>query len=207
MPNMAMARRTANGASGGTSGPRPRGRRRDNRRQALLEAAARHFRQRGYSGAALRDIADAAGMLAGSIYYYFPSKEDLFVAVHGEGVRRISAAVDAAASAESDPWRRLEAAMAAHLEALLEGGDFAQVVIRDLPAEVPREPLVALRDGYEDRFRHLIGALPLEAGSDRGTLRLMLLGALNWSRVWYRPAGDPPARIAEKFVGYLRSAL
>ncbi len=97
--------------------------------------------------------------------------------------------------------------MAAHLESLLEGGDFAQVVIRDMPAEVPRQPLVALRDGYEDKFRALVDALSLPAGTDRGTLRLMLLGALNWTRAWYRPDGDTPARIAEKFVGFLRAAL
>jgi len=146
-------------------------------------------------------------MLAGSIYYYFPSKEDLFVAVHAEGVRRISEAVDTAVAAAGEPWRRLEAGMAAHLEALLEGGDFAQVVIRDMPAGVPRAPLVALRDGYEDKFRGLVDALPLPDGTDRGTLRLMLLGALNWTRTWYSPAGDAPARIAEKFIGYLRAAL
>ncbi len=184
-----------------------RGSRRDNRRDVLLAAAARHFRERGYSGAVLRDIAEEAGMLAGSIYYYFPSKEDLFVAVHAEGVRRISAAVDAAAAVAGDPWGQLEAAMGAHLESLLEGGDFAQVVIRDMPTDVARSPLVALRDGYEDKFRALVDALPLPTGVDRGTLRLMLLGALNWTRAWYRPEGDPPARIAEKFVGYLRMAM
>jgi hypothetical protein len=38
-------------------------------------------------------------------------------------------------------------------------------------------------------------------------LRLMLLGAMNWSFTWYRPGRASPAEIARTFVGFLRSAL
>ncbi|MCZ7598181.1 MAG: TetR/AcrR family transcriptional regulator [Gammaproteobacteria bacterium] len=51
----------------------------------------------------MRDIAREAGMIAGSIYYHFPSKEDLFPAVYEEGVRRISARVSAAIAGIDDP--------------------------------------------------------------------------------------------------------
>jgi AcrR family transcriptional regulator len=44
----------------------------------------------------MRDIAAASGMLAGSLYYHFASKEELLVAVYAEGVRRISVSVRAA---------------------------------------------------------------------------------------------------------------
>ena len=58
----------------------------------------------------MRDIAKAVDMLPGSIYYHFSSKDELLVTVYEQGVRRISEKVDTAASAETDPWRRLEAA-------------------------------------------------------------------------------------------------
>lgn len=179
---------------------------RDNRRAVLLDAAARHFRLHGYAGTAMRDIAAEAGMLAGSIYYYFPSKEELLVAVHEEGIRRIMATVDSAVAAEAEPWARLEAAAAAHLEALVEGGDYAQVVIRDIPrgSATLRERLIALRDAYEARFVALIVALPLATAADRRALRLMLLGALNWAPTWYRSGGARPAEIARRFVATLR---
>ncbi len=157
----------------------------------------------------MRAIAGQADMLAGSAYYHFPSKEELLVAVHEEGIRRITAAVATALEGASDPWDRLEAACAAHLAQLLDGGDYAQVVLRDLPreAEIVRARLVALRDGYEAVFRRLIAALPLPADADRGLLRLMLMGALNWSPRWYRARGVAPAKIAQTFVAALRRPL
>lgn len=183
--------------------------RRDNRRQRLLDAAARQFRERGYSAASMRDIAGAAGMLAGSAYYHFPSKEELLVAVHEEGIRRITGAVEKALLGLTDPWARLEAAAAAHLEALLDGGDYAQVVIRDLPrdAEAVRARLIGLRDAYEDVFRRLVAEVPLPADVDRGLLRLMLLGALNWSPRWYRTGGVSAKRLAQDFIAMLRRPL
>jgi hypothetical protein len=60
--------------------------------------------------------------------------------------------------------------------------------------------LIALRDAHEDRFEALIAALELPAKSDRQALRLMLLGALNWTQTWYRPGGDPPATLARRFL-------
>jgi AcrR family transcriptional regulator len=186
-----------------------RARRADNREQLVRDRAARLFRQRGYHAASARDIAGAVGMLPGSLYYHFASKEDLLVAVYEEGVRRISEAVRRALAAERDPWRRLEAACVAHLETLLGGSDYAQVVIRVRPADVPgaAQRLVRLRDAYERIYRELVAALPLPRGTDKKALRLMLLGALNWSQSWYRPEGSSPRAIARCFVGLLRASL
>ncbi len=87
----------------------------------------------------MREIAAAAGMLPGSLYYHFPSKDELLLAVYEEGVRRIAERLDAALSEAEPPWARLEAACVAHLEMLLEaGGDYAQVVIRVRPQDCPR---------------------------------------------------------------------
>ena len=54
----------------GNEGIRPRG---NNRRAAVLDAAAYRFRRQGYAATTMRDIAADAGMLAGSLYYHFPS--------------------------------------------------------------------------------------------------------------------------------------
>ncbi len=57
-----------------------------NKRQQILEAAARQFSACGFHGANMRDVAADAGVLAGSIYYHFESKDALFVAVHGAAI-------------------------------------------------------------------------------------------------------------------------
>ncbi|MCH8035658.1 MAG: TetR/AcrR family transcriptional regulator [Proteobacteria bacterium] len=187
------------------SSPREPGPRPANRRQDLLDAAARLFARQGFHAASMRDIARAAGMLPGSLYYHFASKDALLLAVYGEGVRRIAARVDGAVAGAVTPWARLEAACVAHGETLLDGGDYAQVVIRVRPEDCAAMAarLAALRDAHEDRFKALVAALDLPADADRQALRLMLLGALNWSQTWYRPGGDSPAAIARRFLALL----
>ena len=68
-----------------------------------------------------------------------------------------------------------------------------------------RERLVALRDGYERRFRTLTDALPGRARRDH--LRLLLLGALNWVPSWYRRGKDSPRAIAHGFLELLREGV
>ncbi|HLX30354.1 MAG TPA: TetR/AcrR family transcriptional regulator [Casimicrobiaceae bacterium] len=178
----------------------------DNRLPLILDEAARLFGERGFHGTTIRDVVRGIDMLPGSLYYHFAAKEDLLAAVYGEGVARITERVRAAIAKRVDPWQRLTAACVAHLEALLAEGDYAQVVIRVRPADVPAiaARLTALRDRYERMFVELIDALPVRSNVDRRTLRLMLLGALNWSQTWYRPGHDDPRAIARNFVALLR---
>lgn len=200
-PVLGEARAGAAGAAG------PRGRRQDNRREAVMDAAARLFAEQGYRATTIRDIAGAAGMLPGSVYYHFASKDALLLAVYREGVARIIARVDAATAGEQDPWARLEAASAGHLEAILEANAYAQVIVRVVPGDAAEVAgaLTRARDAYEERFRHLLDPLELAPGVDRGRLRLMLLGALNWAKIWYRPGGGDPGAIAKDFVSVLRA--
>jgi AcrR family transcriptional regulator len=179
----------------------------DSRAPQVLDAAARLFCRLGYEGTSVRDIARTAGMLPGSLYCHFATKEDLLVAVYLRGVEQIVAAVCAAVQRRADPWQRLEAACVAHLEAILRDDDYARVVVRVRPAEVggASARLVELRDRYEALWNELVGALPLPRRTDRRWLRLMLLGALNWSPHWYRADGPAsPKLIARQFTALLR---
>ncbi len=181
----------------------------ENRRAALLEAAARHFLRSGYAAASMRDIAADAGMQVGSIYYHFPSKVELLAAVHEEGLRRIHEAVEGVLACTEGPWERLEAACEAHMTVLLDGGDFFQAVMREMPrsGDPILSRLIALRDAYEAIFTELLEAVPLPAHVNRHELRLMLLGAMNWSYTWYRPGAQAPDVIARHFLHCLRHGL
>ena len=102
------------------------------RREELLATAAKVFSARGYEGASLREICAAAGILAGSMYHHFRSKEDLFVSVHAEGFRHLNEVVDRALEGKTDPWGRLEAAIGAHLAELVERNDVVAVTSASL---------------------------------------------------------------------------
>jgi AcrR family transcriptional regulator len=174
-------------------------------REKLLSVSARLFARGGFEATSMRDIARQAGMLAGSMYYHFPSKNDLIAAVYEAGVAEIGAAVDRALAGKRDAWERLEAACVAHLETLLVDSAHAAVMTAELRRLDPRlrRRLVILRDRYERRFVDLVGALPLAGGADRTLWRLHLLGALNGSATWYRAGGKSPAVIAKALVAAL----
>jgi TetR/AcrR family transcriptional regulator, cholesterol catabolism regulator len=188
---------------------KPRSRRASSRLPLVLDQAARVFARHGFAAASIRDIVQPIGMLPGSLYYHFPTKDDLLVAVYEEGVRRIVDELDASVAGITDPWQRLEAACVAHLRQLLNESDYSRVVIRISPAEAPAvaRRLVALRDRYERRFAKLIAALPA-AGFNASDARLFILGALNWTPTWYRRNGSlRPEQIARRLIRLARKGM
>ncbi|MBI1907704.1 MAG: TetR/AcrR family transcriptional regulator [Rhodocyclales bacterium] len=179
-------------------------------REHLLSVAAREFSRKGYARTSIRGIASAAGIQPASVYYHFSSKEDLFVAAHTAGMQEVARSVEAAVAARTDPWERLEAACIVHVKHLISGNDLTVWTGASLflfnSAEIQRQ-LRAERDRFETIYRRLIADLPLPKDIDRSLLRLQLLGALNWTRTWYRPGRVDPAEIARHLVRLLKRGL
>src|ERR1700688_2225917 len=110
-----------------------RARRSEVSRQQILDVAAKLFRARGYTETSLRDIGQQAGMKAASLYYHFASREKLAAEVLLVGVQRLHRAVVMAVDALGEAAgarSRLEAAIAAHLETLLDESDYTSAPIR-----------------------------------------------------------------------------
>ncbi len=172
-------------------------------RHHLLIVAAHAFHRHGYKGATLKEIAEAAGILPGSIYHYFRSKEDLFVEVHDEGFREINAALDQALAHVKDPRQRLETVCATHLTLLVSANALAGFTGSSLFAHdmgMLTRRLIKVRDAYEERFRSMIDALELPPHINRRLFRLGLLGALNWTQVWYKRGRQSPSEIAHDLI-------
>ncbi len=180
-------------------------------RQRIIAVAETLFTQRGFDGTSMRDIATAAHLQAASMYYHFPSKEELLWAVWEKGGLELLARAKAAVEGKTDPWARMESACVAHVTGLLDWRRANQLLFVMPPWQYPagmRDRVVALRDQYERVFAELIDALPLRPGVDRHQLRLMLIGALSWSLYWYRPeGGDAPAAIARSMLDMVRGGV
>jgi AcrR family transcriptional regulator len=165
-------------------------------RRLVLDQAARMFRECGYAETSLRDIATACGMRTASLYHHFPSKEDLVAEVLNTGVATVSAEARASVDAlgpDAPPGERLGAAIGAHLRALLELDDYTGANIRIFGHVLPRvrQATQAQRDGYEDWWRDLLADAAacgaIRPGTDLRLLRLLLLGAMNWTVEWHKP--------------------
>ena len=182
----------------------------NSRNEALIRAAAELFADQGFRATSMRDIAKAVGMLPGSIYYHFPSKDDLLLAIYEAGVEQITATFEAAIEPLEDPWQRLQAGMSAHIRAITEESSYTRVIFRVEPDEVPRyrTELVALRDRFESQFKDLVEDLPLAPGIDRHLLRLMILGAGNHAQLWFSADGGYSAdEIGEQFCRYVKDSV
>ncbi len=81
------------------------------RRQRLLEAALEVFAKHGYSDAAIDEIARASETSKGGLYFHFPSKHALFLALLDEASGQLLRRVEAAMAEETDPLARGDAAL------------------------------------------------------------------------------------------------
>lgn len=199
--SLRLARRVQREGAGEESGEA------GDRREQIMLAAAQLFVERGYAGTSVRQIADRAGMLAGSVYHHFPAKEDLFIAIQRESFRRLMRNIEEAIPRSKDPWERLELACAEHIHDVAAGNPIAQVTATGLFAiheQRLQRRLRADRAAYDELFRRLIAGLELPGGTDRSLFRLVLLGALNWTHVWYRPGKLTPREIAAQIIGLVR---
>jgi len=178
-------------------------------RRQILDAAAHLLKHRGYDATTTRAIAAAVGIKGGSIYHHFPSKDAIVGEVVNEGVRVVFDAVVAALAAlpaRSSPRRRLETAIRAHLLSSLEHSDYTSACIRTfafLPEAVRRE-CRAERRRYEKLWQDLVDQLCdarlVASNVSPESLRLLLLGAVNWAGEWYRPGRMGIDEIARDFA-------
>ena len=179
----------------------------DERRRQILHGAAELFVQHGYNGTSIRDIAQRTGMLPGSVYHYFPAKDDLYLAIHREGFRELIARVEDILRSEPDPWRRIELACAAHIEAAVGENSIQRITgtgLFSIHEQRLQRRLRADREHYERIFRAMVDALGLPRSMDRSLFRLVLLGALNWAHVWYRKGKKQPGVIARDIISMFR---
>ncbi len=157
-----------------------------------MRAAAQLFREKGFDGTTIRDIARAVGMQSGSPFYHFANKHELLMAVMEEGLRQGLERAHAVLGDDAlPPAQRFERLVRTHYGILHDtGSDFVPVMLydwRSLPAPYRRR-IVALKNRYDTLWQHTLDELHA-AGllrADPKLARLMILGAINFSATWYQ---------------------
>jgi len=184
--------------------------------ERLLQVAAHLFRQRGYLATNVREIARAANMKSGSIYYHYPSKEALLEAVMNRAILALTQAVKTALEdlpPDTSFRARLRVAIDAHLKAIHEYGDFiiaSRQSLEMLP-ESERKEHLRLRRQYADIWREL-----LAGGQASGAVRpdldivpvqMFIFGALNWTSEWLDPKRRSYERTSELLTEFALDGL
>ena len=169
------------------------------RREQILAAAADAFRAKGYQAASISDIATRLGSDRANVYYYFASKEEIFLALVRQAVESNVADVEAAAGETGSPTDRMlrviEALAASYeqhypylhlyvqedMRRLSDDGSEAEKHLRDCSRRYDEALLTIARDGVRSgEFRPDV---------DPQMLKFAVLGAVNWTHRWFTPDG------------------
>lgn len=187
------------------------------RRREIIDAAARVFDRKGYDATSTQDVAEAVGILKGSLYYYIDSKEDLLFAVIKEAYDAALGAVDELERREGSPLEMIDALVRRHVEVFAATRVQTSVFFRDFRSLSPERQKV-IREAGEIYSGFLRGQIC--RGQSEGVIRpdlnprlcaIGIIGMLNAMSFWYRPEGPAaPSEIGEEFsrliIGGLESA-
>jgi len=176
------------------------------REDEILAAAARIFREKGYYGTSVQDIAESVGLLKGSLYHYIRSKEDLLARLFDGALEGTLRELESIASREGPATERLRAMVRAYVAAVTANLDAVGLYLREwraLPApELSR--LRARRRAMRALFEDVIadGARRREfVAGDVKVSALAIMGMANWLFEWYRPRGRMSAeRLADEIA-------
>ena len=170
-----------------------RERERERHRAEILRAAEEVFTEKGFHGASMQDIAEQAEFAVGTLYKFFPGKEDLYHALFIEKVRKIDALVGKGMDSETEPVGKLKRLIEVNLQVVEEYKKFFGLYLREIMGKFPVSPATQpqirrLRNQIVKRVAEVIGT-----GIKKGALRkadpramtMVLLGMLRGSAfIW-----------------------
>jgi AcrR family transcriptional regulator len=170
--------------------------------EEILDAAVESFATKSYLGTNLEDVSERLGVKRQALYYYFPRKHDLLVAIieniFDEFDRRAAEAVEGV----TDPLDRLRALVRSHFEVAAGNPRVSRVAIHE-QRHLPPAERRALRGRRDAHHNQIVDAYAAAAAA--GQVRAMdaklatwfLVGPANWMVMWYQPQGPmKPSEIA-----------
>lgn len=185
----------------------------DYRDFAILRIAARQFREHGFHGTSMQDIADAAGIQKGSLYHHFSGKEEILFRIIDYAARLLLDPLRAIAASRLPADVQLHKAMRNHVLGLCQHRDSLSVLLFESRAlnEPLRRQAAQERWQYEELFCGILRR-GIEAGrfwpSEPKLTAYALFGMGNWLVQWYRPDGPlEPAALAEFFADLALAAV
>ncbi|AJF68889.1 TetR/AcrR family transcriptional regulator [Streptomyces vietnamensis] len=185
------------------------------RRREILDTAAEVFAAQGYDATTVRRIADAAGLLAGSLYYHFDSKESMLDEILASFLRELWGRYDAVLAAGLDPRQTIEALVTESFREI-DRHRAAVAIFQKESRHLQELPRFGYLADAQHRFEEAwLGTL--ERGVAAGVFRADLDVRLTYRFVrdtvwvaasWYRPGGQhSPEEIARQYLSMVLEGI
>ncbi|MDV6243773.1 TetR/AcrR family transcriptional regulator [Rhodococcus opacus] len=185
------------------------------RRTELLDIAATLFAERGLRATTVRDIADAAGILSGSLYHHFDSKESIVDEILRGFLDDLFGKYREIVASGLDSRATLEALVTTSYEAI-DASHSAVAIYQDEVKHLVANERFAYLSELNTEFRELWMGV-LEAGVKDGSFRsdidvelaFRFLRDTAWVAVrWYRPGGSVTVdTVAKQYLSIVLDGL
>jgi AcrR family transcriptional regulator len=162
-------------------------------RDAILDVAVRVFRQRGYDGSSLDDIARAAGITKASIYYHVRSKEQLLDRGVGRALDALFAVLDEPDARRAAALDRLKHVIRRTVEITVAMLPEVALLLRVRGNTRIERKILARRREFDHLLARVVRQAQraglIRADLDPGLATRLIFGMSNSITEWYRPGG------------------
>lgn len=189
-------------------------RERRDRSDEIHQAAIEVFCAKGFAAASVKDVADAVGLLKGSLYHYVSSKDEMLRQIFLSAAEQTEKRIADAEAPDVTPTQRLRLFVESQVVWYLEHLDHGAVLLREwrYVQGGQRKVVAKYRRAYEEYLRSLIVAC-VDAGHALPDLDVahalhFVLGAVDATPQWYQPTGsDTPRRVAQIYADLTLGAV
>lgn len=163
-------------------------------RDDILDAAAQVFRQKGFHGASMSDIAAAVNLQKASLYHHVASKQEILLALLDRALEMLTERIAPIAHRPGRADEKLRGMIRVYLQSLAENSALSSVLLfehRSLDRKSHNRH-IPNRDRFESLWRDVVNEgvrSGLFVCPDVGMAVRALMGTLNWTLTWYRPNG------------------
>lgn len=163
-------------------------------REDILQAAAQVFRQKGFHGSSMEDIARAVNLQKPSLYHHVSSKQEILLALLDRALELLLDRISTIVNEDIPPDEKLRRMVRAYLQILAENTDLSAVLLFEHRSLERKQHArhVPNRDKFEALWRSVledgIAAKQFHCDNPALTARA-ILGITNWTITWYRPDG------------------
>jgi TetR/AcrR family transcriptional regulator, cholesterol catabolism regulator len=163
------------------------------KRELILSEAAKLFKEKGFGGSSMRDLAEKVGIEAASMYNHIRSKDEILEEIcFGIGRKYDEQLTEIDQTRISYP-EKIEAIIAFHIQMIIEDGNAVSVLNNDWKF-LNKEKMVefkAMRNEYEKHLAEIITEGIKEGAFKKVNVSVALftiLSSLRWVELWYKPS-------------------
>lgn len=185
----------------------------DNKSAQIYTAAIQIFSEKGFQRASMDEIATASGVAKGTLYYYFKSKNDLFIKLVEKGITELNDLIISKIRKVSSPQEKISVLIEYHVRYLWDNENFCKILLTEVWGNEKRH----------QHFRHSLGKYikviesVLEEGKkqgvfdyeDRETAAAGVFGSISIASLYWLLRGEafPPATVVSTMTKLITCGL